>query len=56
MITNSGTSTSAAPGFGSKALITLAALGAITFIVVAALPRSLFARFANPGCDPASMT
>jgi Predicted membrane protein (DUF2306) len=38
MITTSGTSTSAAPGIGSKALITLAALGAIIFIVVAALP------------------
>jgi len=38
MITTSGTSTSAAPGIGSKALIALAALGAITFIVVAALP------------------
>ena len=38
MITTSGTSTSAAPGIVSKALITLAALGAITFIVVAALP------------------
>ena len=38
MITTGNTSTSGAPGIGSKALISLAALAAIVFIVVAALP------------------
>jgi hypothetical protein len=38
MITADNTSTSGAPGIGSKALISLAALAAIVFIVVAALP------------------
>ena len=38
MITTSGTSTSAAPGIGSKALIALAAIGALLFVAVAALP------------------
>jgi hypothetical protein len=38
VITTSGTPTSSAPGIGSKALIVLAALAAIVFIVAAALP------------------
>jgi predicted membrane protein DUF2306 len=38
MITTSHSSTSSAPGIGAKALITLAALAAIAFIVLAALP------------------
>jgi hypothetical protein len=38
MITAGNTSTSGAPGIGSKSLIGLAALAALVFIVVAALP------------------